>query len=117
MFDMEQTAVKNFQNLMMHEGSQIPVSQISELMEKLTNTGIFIDLDYNSQDRNNWHCTTHAKRTVCLLSNPEVLKKSALRRKALAALRIKIGQIRIGGTMISDCLKISEKPLCLPNHG
>lgn len=34
MFDMEQTAVKNFQNLMMHEGSQIPVSQISELMEK-----------------------------------------------------------------------------------
>ena len=86
MFDMEQTAVKNFQNLMMHEGSQIPVSQISELMEKLTNTGIFIDLDYNSQDRNNWHCTTHAKRTVCLLSNPEVLKKSALRRKALAAL-------------------------------
>ena len=53
MFDMEQTAVKNFQNLMMHEGSQIPVSQISELMEKLTDTGIFIDLDYNSQDRNN----------------------------------------------------------------
>ena len=55
MFDMEQTAVKNFQNLMMHEVSQIPVSQISELMEKLTDTGIFIDLDYNSQDRNNWH--------------------------------------------------------------
>lgn len=74
MSEIEKTAVKNFRDSLLHTGSQVPVLEINRLMEKLTDMGAFTDLDYNSQDHNNWHCTRHAQRTVFLLSDPEVLK-------------------------------------------